>query len=133
MRVPIEIAGLELARGGVAAVGNSHRAAHAKSALGEIKPVARDAPDAVERRPLDELGADAALQNKILQQPPHVVVGKRRGDCGFQAEAPAQAARHIVFAAALPDFELARGADAALARIEAKHDFAERNQVVLAL
>ena len=49
--VPVEIAGLELAGGGVAAVGNAHRAAHAEAALGEIQAVARDAPDAVERAP----------------------------------------------------------------------------------
>ena len=38
--VPVEIAGLELAGGGVAAVGNAHRAAHAEAALGEIQAVA---------------------------------------------------------------------------------------------
>ena len=48
-----------------------------------------------------------------------------------QAEALAQPARDVVFAAALPDLELARGADAALAGVEAEHDFAERHLVEL--
>ena len=47
--VPIEIARLELAGGGVAAIGNAHRAAHAEAALGEIQAVAHRAAHAVER------------------------------------------------------------------------------------
>ena len=35
--VPVEVAGLELAGGGMAAVGNADRAAHAEAALGEIR------------------------------------------------------------------------------------------------
>ena len=50
-----------------------------------------------------------------------------------QAEAAAQAAGDVVFAAAFPGGELAGGADAALAGIEAEHDFAERDDVVAAL
>jgi hypothetical protein len=48
---------------------------------------------------------------------------------GLVAEAFAQAARGVVFAAAFPDGELAGGADAALAGIEAEHDFAEGDLV----
>ena len=47
--VPVEIAGLELAGGGIAAVGNAHRAAHAEAALGEIQAVADGAAHAVKR------------------------------------------------------------------------------------
>ena len=83
--------------------------------------------------PLDEFGGDAALQDEILEQPADVVVGERGADGGLEAEAAAQAAGDVVFAAAFPDPELARGADAALARVEPQHDFAQRNQVVLAL
>ena len=43
----------------------------------------------------------------------------------LQAEAFAQAAGDVVFAAAFPGLELAGGADAAFAGIEAEHDFAE--------
>ena len=114
--VPIEIAGLELAGGGMAAVGNAHRAAHAETALGEIQPVAHRAAHAVERHPLDEFRVHAALQNKILDEPADVVVGERGADGGLEAEAAAQAAGDVVFAAAFPGLEFAGRADAALAR-----------------
>jgi hypothetical protein len=74
--------------------------------LGEVQTVAHIAPNAIELRPLDELGADAALQNKILEQAPHVIVRERRGHGRLQAETAAQPARDIVFAAAFPDSEL---------------------------
>src|SRR5438477_11579393 len=84
--VPIEIARLELAGGGVAAVGYPHGAAHAKTAFGEIEAVANEAANAVKGHPLDKLGFDAALQNEILDQPTDVVVGKGGGNRGLEAE-----------------------------------------------
>ncbi len=122
--------GLSWLGGGVAAIGNADRAAHAEAALGEVQAIARLAADAVELPPFDELGIDAALHDEIFDQAADVVVGEGGGDGGLQAEAAAQAARDVVFAAAFPDFEFARGADAALAGIEAEHDFAEREHVV---
>ena len=130
--VPVEVARLELAGGGMAAVGNAHRAAHAEAALGEVQAVAHRAAHAVEGRPLDEFRVHAALQNKILQQPADFVVGKGGGDGGFQAKAAPQAARDVVFAAAFPDLEFARATDAAFAGVEAEHDFAEGEHVVFA-
>ena len=124
--------GFELAGRGVAAIRNAHRAAHAEAALGEVESVAHGPADAVEWTPLDERSVHAALQNKIFDQPAHVIVGKRSADRRLQAEAAAQSARDVVFAAAFPDFEFARRAHAAFARIEPEHDFAESNQVVLA-
>src|SRR5947209_1449156 len=111
--VPIEVARLELARGGVAAVRNAHGAAHTEAAFGEVEAVADDATDTVKRHPFDELGIDAALQNEIFDEPANIVVGKRRANGGFESEATAQAACHVVFAAALPGLELARAADPA--------------------
>jgi hypothetical protein len=58
-----------------------------------------------------------------------LVVNERSDDGGFQAEAFAETAGGIVFAAAFPDLEVPGGADAALAGIEAKHDFAEGDLV----
>jgi hypothetical protein len=58
-----------------------------------------------------------------------LVVDEGGDDGGFQAEAFAEAAGGVVFAAAFPDLEVPRGADAALAGIEAKHDFAEGDLV----
>src|SRR5207247_2404503 len=103
--VPVEITGLELARGSVTTVGNPHGAAHAKAAFGEIEAVANDAADTVKRHPFDELDIDAALQDEILDQPAHVVVGEGGGNRGLEAETTAQSARDVVFAAAFPDFE----------------------------
>ena len=130
--VPIEIAGFELTGSGVAAVGNAHSAAHTVAALGEIEAVARDAANAVERDPLDELSIHATLQNEILDEPAHVVIGERGADGGLKAEAAAQSAGDVVFATAFPDFEFAGATDTPFARIEPEHDFSERDQVVLA-
>jgi hypothetical protein len=63
----------------------------------------------------------------------HVVVGKGSANGGFQAEAPAQAAGDVVFAAAFPNLEFTGAADAIFARIKPQHDFAERHHVELAL
>ena len=43
-------------------------------------------------------------------------------------KAAAQPAGDVVFAAALPDLERAGRVDAAVARVEAQHDFAERDE-----
>ena len=47
-----------------------------------------------------------------------------------QTEAAAQSARDVIFAAAFPRREFARGANAAFAGVESQHDFAEREQIV---
>ena len=132
-RVPIEVAGLDLADGGVAAVGAAGRGAHAEAALSKVEAVADGAADAVVRNPADERSIDAALQDEVFDEAADGVVGERGGDGGAQAEAAAQAASHVVFAAALPHLKLARGVDAAFAGIEAKHDFAEAQAVPAAL
>src|SRR5208283_2775278 len=131
--VPIEITGLELAGRRVAAVGNTHCTPDTKTTLGKIQTVAGDPTNPIERQPLDEFSADSALQYKILDQPADLVVGECRAHGGFQAEAPAQAAGDVVFAASLPNLEFAGATDAALTRIQSEHDFAEREQVILAL
>ena len=130
--VPIKIAGLELACRRVTTIGSANRSTHPETALGEVQPVAHAAADSVIGNPFDELGIDASLQNKILEQPAHVVVCKSGANGGLQPEAAPQSAGDIVFAAAFPDFELARRAHTPLAWIEPEHDFPERNQIVLA-
>jgi hypothetical protein len=47
-----------------------------------------------------------------------------------EAEAFAQTARSVVFAAAFPSGELTRRADAAFAGVEAQHDFAKGDLIV---
>src|SRR5205814_7654561 len=112
--------------------GDSNCAADAETPLREIQAVAHCPSDPIERNPLDKFAANTALPNEILQQPADIIVGKRGANGGLQAEAAAQAPRHIVFAAAFPNLEFARGADAAFARVEPQHDFAQSNQIVLA-
>ena len=60
---------------------------------------------------------------------PDLVVHEGGGDGSFQAEAFAEAAGGVVFAAAFPSRERAGGSNAALARIEAEHDLAERDLI----
>ena len=116
----------------MAAVGDADGAADAEAAFGEVEAVADGAADAVIGAPEDEVGGDAALQDEIFEQVADIVVDKRGADGGAQAEAFAEAAGDVVLAAALPDFEFAGGADAALAGIEAEHDFAKGDLVELA-
>ena len=126
---PVEIAGLYLADGGVAAVGAAGSRAHAEAALGKVEPVAHRAAHAVVWNPVEQRVIDAALQDEVFDQPADGVIGERGGNGGAQAETAAQAAGHVVFAAALPHLKLARGVDAAFAGIEAEHDFAQAQAI----
>ena len=70
---------LELASGGVPAVGDADRAADAEAALGEVQAVAdrrgrcrRTAPSG------SSDGVDAALEDQVLDQPADLVVGEAR-------------------------------------------------------
>src|SRR6185436_9347639 len=98
----------------------------------EVEAVARDTADAIERHPFDELGIDPALQDKIFEQPSHVVFGEGGANSSLQSEAASQSARDVVFTAAFPDRELTRSADTPLAGVEAEHDLAQREHVVFA-
>ena len=130
---PVEVAGLDLADGGVAAVGAAGGRAHAEAALGKVEAVADGAAHAVVGNPFEQGSIHAALQDEVFDQAADGVVGQRGGDGGAQAEAAAQSAGHVVFAAALPHLKLARGVDAALAGIEAEHDFAQAQAVPAAV
>jgi hypothetical protein len=121
--LPIDAATLELRCGGVAAIGDSERAADSITAFGEVQPVANIAADAVVGHPLQERGIDASLKNKVLQQAADIVVGKRADQRCPHSKAAAQPAGHIVFAAAFPCAETSGGTDSSFARIQAKHHF----------
>ncbi len=132
-RLPVEVARLDLADGGVAAVGAADGGAQAKAALGKVEAVAHGAADAIVRNPADKRSVHAAFEDEVLDETADGIVGERGGHGGAQAEAAAQAAGHVVLAAALPHVEVARGVDAHLAGIEAKHDFAEADAVPAAV
>jgi len=83
------------------------------------------------RGPFDEAGIDAALQDEVLDQAADVVVGKRGAHRRAEAEAAAQAARDIVFAAAFQTLN-SRAQRIRLRRVEAEHDLAQRDLIVLA-
>ena len=128
--IPIEISRLKLACRSQSAIRNSHRPAYSVTAFSKVESIAREATDAIERQPFDELCADAALQNKIFKQPSHFIVGKRSRHRCLHPETPAQSTRDVVFTAAFPNSKFTRGADASLAGIKSQHDFAKREKVV---
>ena len=131
--IPVEVTRLELRRRGMAAIRDAHRAAQAEAALGEVQTVADAAADAIVRAPNDEIRVHAALHDEVLDQMADLVVHQGGADGGFIAETLAQTARGVVFAAAFPGAEPPRRADAALAGVQAQHDFAKRNLVVMTL
>ena len=104
---PVDVAGTQLRDGGMAAVGAADRAPHAEAALGEVQAVAHRPADAVVGRPAHVALVDAAAQDELFDQATDGVVGERAHHGGAQAEAAPQAARHVVFAAALVDAERA--------------------------
>jgi hypothetical protein len=53
-----------------------------------------------------------ALHDEVLDEESDLVVDECSAHCGLQAEALSQAARGVVYAAAFPRGEAARGADA---------------------
>src|SRR5438552_8885361 len=126
---PIDLAGLEVRNRRVPAIRTSERGAHAKSALGEIQAVADRAADAVVLDPADMAEIDAALEHQILDEASHGIVSEGRDDRSVHAKAAPQAARDVVFAAALPGAEFASSGDARISRIEAQHDLAQADQV----
>src|SRR5437764_13328725 len=95
--VPINIAGLELRCGGVAAVGAAERAAHAEAALGKVQAVAHGAAHAVVVEPFDEL-VHTALVDEVLNEASNGVFGERGDDSRLEPEAALEAARHVVLA-----------------------------------
>ena len=126
---PINIAGLELRDGGVTAIGTAEGGAYAETAFGEIQSVAHGAAHAIVGNPAHVFLADAALQHEIFYQPADGIVGEGGHDSRVETKTTFQSAGHVVFATAFPRAEVSSGSDALVARIEAKHDFAEAHQV----
>src|SRR5690606_26584349 len=101
--IPVEITGLQLRRGRVAAVRNANCTTDAETAFGEVEAIADRAADAIILAPLDEVGCDAALHDEVLDEVSDFVVDKGGADGGLQAEALAEAARGVVFTTAFPE------------------------------
>ncbi|MGD0829889.1 MAG: hypothetical protein ABR907_03020 [Terracidiphilus sp.] len=111
------------------AIRSSNCRAQAEAPLREVEAVANGTADAVIGKPLNERRVNAALQNEIFNQAADGIVYKRGGDSGPQSEAAAQPTSNVVFAAALPDVEVARRVNAPVAGIEAEHDFAQAQTI----
>ncbi len=126
---PVEVAGFDLADGGVAAVVAAGGGAEAESTLGEVEAVANGAADAIEGNPAKKRRIDAALEDAVFNEAANGVVSKRGCDGGAQAEAATESASDVVFATALPHGEVASGVDAAFAGVETEHDFAEADTI----
>src|SRR5579859_6694550 len=123
---PIEIAGLELAGGGVSAIWHANRAANAETALRKIQSITYGAPDAVIGFPENEVGGDPALHDEIFDEVADFIVHERRAHRRLQPKTFAQSACNVVFAAPLPNLEFTGRTDTPFAGVEAEHDFPER-------
>ena len=126
--------GAQLRRGGVAAVGDADGAADAEAALGEVQAVAHGAADAVVRHPADQRRVDPALRGsgprpagrpRCPRSAVTIAVRRpkqRRSPRATLYSPPPSQTRNV-----------AGGADAALAGIEAQHHLAEGDGVVAAV
>src|SRR5579863_418018 len=86
--IPVDFARSQLRDRRMPAIGTTQSWTNAESPLGEIQSIPRCAADAVELNPTNQRLIDAALIDKILQQPAHRIIDNRRDDCTFEAEAP---------------------------------------------
>ena len=129
--IPVDVAGREFGRGGIATIDTTHCAAYAKSAFGEVEAVANRTAQAIMREPLDVIRIDAALHDEVFEQVSDFVVYETGYNSRTQAKTLAHAACHVVFAAAFPDAKVACCTHAAIARVEPQHDLAERDDIVI--
>jgi hypothetical protein len=107
----------------VAAIRASNCTADAEASLRKVETVAGGPTDPIVSGPPQKRGIDPALENEILYEATDFVIGKGTEKSGSKSKAAAESSRHIVFAASFPSTKGADGADPALARIQAEHDF----------
>jgi hypothetical protein len=68
---------------------------------------------------------DATLIDQILHQSADWIVGEGSHYGGVETKATLQSSRHVVFAAAFPNFKSSGCVNSACPRIEAQHHLAE--------
>src|SRR5262245_32218171 len=127
--IPIEIICCLLRRSSMTAIRTAERRAKSESPLGEIEPVTNPATDAIIRNPLYVRLIDASLINEVLNQATNRIVRERGYDCGIQREATFEPTRNVVFAASFAGLKSSRSRDSTIAGIQAKHNFAEADEV----
>src|SRR2546425_1700864 len=126
---PIHITRLQLRDRSVPAVRTPNWGTKPETALREIQPIAHRASNSIKGNPADVRLVDATLINEVLNQASNRIV-RERGDQGrIHAEASTQSACDVILASALPNPKCSRGRDAAVARIQPQHHFAETHEV----
>ena len=129
--VEIDIAGLHVHRGGVAAIVHGDAAADAAAHFGEVQPDAVGLAHAVVRGDGDrgDIHAHGAgvIENQLAQR----IIDQAAGPAGAQAQSR-EGVGDVVFPAADPDFQHIGEFDAAVSRgRQANHAFAQGDQVKL--
>ncbi len=127
--IPVEIAGLELGSRAVTPVDTAFGPANAEAAFCEVDGIAHAFAHAIIGHPFDVGGVQAALKDEVFNQAADLVVGKGGQDTGGVAEAAAESAGDVVFAAAFPGGEVAGCADAAFTGVETEKDFTKGEEV----
>ena len=127
--IPINSAGLQLRDRSMAAVHHAERSTDAKASLKKVGAVSGTTTNAVVWCPAKIAEIDTALKHEVLDQAADRIVDQAGDDGGTQIEAAAKAAGNVVFAAALPNVEIACARYAVVTRVEAEHDLAEAEKV----
>ena len=122
--LPIDVAFFQLGSSRVATIRHTLGTTDAKTAFSKIQAIAHGAPNAVIIAPLNVTDINASLQDEILSQSAHLVVGKGGYNRGPQSEATAQPSGHIVLPTAFPNLEFTRSSNAAITGIQAQHNLA---------
>src|SRR5215470_2384597 len=131
--VPVNIARFKLRDCCISTVVRSGRSAYAEASFGEVQPVSCGAADAVVLYPAHQGLVYSALIQEVLKQPPRCIISECSHYCHIQSEAALQTASDVVFSSALAHFKCPRGCNPPVARIEAKHNFAQTDQVPAAI
>ena len=122
----VEVVDGELGGCSMPAVGGAFCGAHAEAAFSEVESVSCGHSKSVEVSPLNKLGVDTTLKNKVFEEASDFVIDKPGEDGGALTEAATESAGNVVFPTAFPSLELTGGANAAVTGIETEHNFAHR-------
>lgn len=126
----IEVIDGELTGGGVTTIRSAFCRTDSEATLGEVESITSSDTEAIEVSPLDELGIDSTLKNKVFEEASDFVINESGEDGSALTEAAAESTGDVVFATAFPGLKLPGGADAAIAGIETEHNFTHRDNVV---
>ena len=121
--IQINIFLLQLGNGGICPVGTALGTSYSEASLRKVKTVSAAPSDSIRLRPMNKGRVHTALQNKIFHKVSDFICRKCCNYRSFQRETASKSPHHIVLSATFPNLELSGGANPALSRIQAKHDF----------